>query len=188
MADDVIGRELISRAESLLDRLNISGEEHPDIIQVSSLIKDLITHQKCLEFQISDLIQVKNSMEENQHRYVYLFDDAPIGYVILNSKGRIIQFNKAFLKMIGNENILSGQTLFSNLLNEKDAQSFNLKLSSENFFSNKWKFNVGLLHKENRTVNVQLEIRGHEKSGRKKSLQEVLVTVTRVDDPERVDY
>ncbi|MDW7668770.1 MAG: diguanylate cyclase, partial [Bacillota bacterium] len=56
-------------------------------------------HQE-LVYQNQELIRIQRVLEESENKFKSLFFDAPIGYVIYKSSGRMELFNSSFNKMI----------------------------------------------------------------------------------------
>lgn len=50
---------------------------------------------------ISTLRQSNQQDESNQNKYYSLFDESPVGYLLLDKTGKILESNKTFSKMIG---------------------------------------------------------------------------------------
>ncbi len=79
---------------------------------------------------ITDLKRSQMALEERESRYRLLFEDAPMGYQSLDSDGRFIDVNDAWLRMLGYEkNEVIGSS-FCNFIHPLDAEQF------KNNFSN----------------------------------------------------
>ncbi|MCG8617729.1 MAG: GAF domain-containing protein [Desulfobacterales bacterium] len=133
MADSDFKSSLRKKAEQLMDRL-------PDRLnkietqEIKDLIEELHVHQIELEIQNEELILVQRNLEKNRVRFVNLFNNAPVGYVVLNSVGIIEHFNSTFLTMVkGLDPRRKGQA-FADLLLKEDAETFRARYKA--FFKN----------------------------------------------------
>ena len=111
------------------------------------LIHDLRVHQIQLEMQNDELRRIQAELEASHARYFDLFDLAPVGYLILNTLGIILEANLTAATLLGvNRGQLIGYSFrrfitekyqdiyyfHVNELNETDtSQSFDLELSSK---------------------------------------------------------
>lgn len=98
---------------------------------VETLYHELQVHQVELEIQNEELRNIQSTMEANKLRYISLFDNAPVGYVILDSSGIIKQFNKTFYGIVrDNEVMKRTYVAFADLLDEKSAHIFRSRFAS----------------------------------------------------------
>ena len=67
------------------------------------LIHELETYQIELEIQNEELRLIHEQLKKSREKYVDLYDFAPVGYVILNEKGIIIEANLTAASMLGVE-------------------------------------------------------------------------------------
>ena len=81
-------------------------------------------HQIELELQNEELLEIQARLENNRRRYAHLFENAPVGYVILDSVGIIKHFNHTFLKMNPEIQLKSSGQPFADLLDKTDAGAF----------------------------------------------------------------
>ncbi|MBF0231948.1 MAG: GAF domain-containing protein, partial [Desulfamplus sp.] len=77
-----------------------------------------------LELQNEELRTVQKNLEASRNRYVSLFNNAPVGYVILDSFGIVKQFNESFSEMIRHKRIKTSGQAFADLLVDEDAATF----------------------------------------------------------------
>lgn len=71
---------------------------------VETLIHELSTYHAELEFQNDELRRIRDELEESNKRYKNLFEDAPIGYVLITRDGIIRRVNETFARIIGYDN------------------------------------------------------------------------------------
>jgi PAS domain S-box-containing protein len=84
--------ELRERAEAKVGtRVAPSGSL--SLEESQRLIHDLEVHQVELDMQNEDLRQSRHDLEESRNRYAELYDFAPVGYVTLDAKGKILEIN-----------------------------------------------------------------------------------------------
>jgi PAS domain S-box-containing protein len=112
------------------------------------LVEELSIYQIELEHQNQELIHSQELLQQSKDRYFDLFDNAPIGYLIVNSEGIIKDINKAACLLLGsdkNEFIENKITkiihpdfqdvyyiFFKSLINHKHNQTFDIKLRKSN--------------------------------------------------------
>jgi PAS domain S-box-containing protein len=65
------------------------------------LIQELRSHQAELELQNERLRETEQQLSEAIHRYRELYDTAPVAYVTLDRRGRILEANGAAVAMLG---------------------------------------------------------------------------------------
>lgn len=69
--------------------------------EIKTLLHDYQVHQIELELQNEELRATQAQLEMTRNRFVGLFNDAPIGYLILDEHGVIDQANETFANMVG---------------------------------------------------------------------------------------
>ncbi len=115
---------LREKAKSQIDVCAVDIESMDDET-MKQLFEELQIYQVELEIQNEELRNAQQAMEETKIHYKSLFDNAPIGYVILDHSGMILQYNIAFEEIFGNRgNVVHSGTPFSNLLVDTDAYLF----------------------------------------------------------------
>ncbi len=80
------------------------GEAEPEELSAEEswrLVHELRTHQIELEIQNEELRNAQLSLEEEKKKYADLYDFAPIGYFIFNSRGIIIDVNLTAANLLG---------------------------------------------------------------------------------------
>ena len=94
--------ELRRRAETLLQAVGAPADSPPahDCLQV---LHDLQVHQIELELQNEELRSTQKSLEESRTRFMRLFHQAPVGYVILDGSGMFTEVNITFAEMVGRD-------------------------------------------------------------------------------------
>ncbi|MCG7991737.1 MAG: ATP-binding protein [Candidatus Thiodiazotropha lotti] len=93
-------KELRRQAEKRLqDCKNDSVEIQPE--QLAEQIHELEVHQIELKIQNEDLQRSQMELETSRDQYAELFDFAPVGYLIIDNKGRIVRTNLLSSEMFG---------------------------------------------------------------------------------------
>lgn len=94
-ADDLRRRveALLASASQSADREAFKG--------VGELANELAAHQAELELQNEELRCTQALLQETRDRYAMLFEDAPVGYVVLDAAGIIRQANATWSAMTG---------------------------------------------------------------------------------------
>ena len=70
---------------------------------LDKLIHELQVHQIELELQNDELQNTSRELEKSQYQLADLFDNAPVGYILLNEKFEILNVNLAAAIMLGDE-------------------------------------------------------------------------------------
>lgn len=102
-------RELREEARRRLE--NLSARNEPlDPRDMQALLEELHIHHIELEMQNEELASTRERLEHSQ-KYVHdLFTDAPVGYLVLDEEGRIIEANRTVCSLFDlPERILVGQ-------------------------------------------------------------------------------
>ncbi len=92
--------------------------------EIKKIFHDLRVHQIELELQNEELQNLQQDLEASKHKYVELFDQAPVGYVVLDQKGGIIDINSTLLKMLGKNPETFTTKYFQDLLHGESRQIF----------------------------------------------------------------
>ena len=76
--------------------------EHRVLIQQNrALMEQLKNRQEYLEDQNKKLIETRNALQASQSRFQDLYDNAPMGYLTVNSDGMILETNKMARELLG---------------------------------------------------------------------------------------
>lgn len=117
--------ELRRRAEEKL------GQE---IVELSALseedkarfVHELRVHQIELEMQNDELRKTQLELEQVKDEYYDLYNFAPVGYLVLNKTGLIVNANLASVTMLGVEKSLLKNQRFSNYIDRESQDTFYL--------------------------------------------------------------
>ncbi|MBN2279212.1 MAG: response regulator [Candidatus Marinimicrobia bacterium] len=87
-----------------LDLLAKNQQEPDDIFEekdFKKLIHELKVHQIELEIQNENLIELNQELEQSRNHYFNLFNNAPVGYLMLSKSATIMEVNTTFTKLVG---------------------------------------------------------------------------------------
>lgn len=98
-------------ALALLYRLASAPDSAADALK---LLNELQAHQVELELQQAQIEATERELAEDLARYKGLFQHAPVGYLVVDSEGRIIECNPAGIELFGVErDAIDGNTVAS---------------------------------------------------------------------------
>jgi PAS domain S-box-containing protein len=107
--------ELLKRP---LPELEISESE------IKKLIHELQVHQIQLEMQNDELRKIQLSLQESHDRYTHLYDFAPVGYMTLDSEGKIVEINLTCTQMLGIARVNLLNKKFNSFIDRKSQDTF----------------------------------------------------------------
>lgn len=111
------------------EKFNISKEELEKLekTDLQKLIHELQVHKIELEIQNEELKKTQIDLERSYFQFFYLFHKAPIGYVVLDEFGIIIQVNDTFCEQLKTTADKLKDKPFSNLIYGPDRDLFLLR-------------------------------------------------------------
>jgi PAS domain S-box-containing protein len=115
--------ELRKKAEKYLD---YAAEEKHRIIEadLNSVIHELQVHQVELEIQNEDLRRTQEALTFSRDRFSRLFNFAPVGFLVLEEAGKIIDASETFCRSSGyNYNQLKDKNVFD-FFSEESGKNF----------------------------------------------------------------
>ncbi|ALA60289.1 PAS domain-containing sensor histidine kinase [Nitrospira moscoviensis] len=116
--------DLRRRAETQLSRLVQQSVPSLAPENVEALVHELRVHQIELEMQCHELRKAQAEAEESRNRYRELYESIPIGYVTIDSTGRMIDINPAGLALLGEQPVRRTPTSFNAYFSERDVHRF----------------------------------------------------------------
>lgn len=110
---DARSDEQIPRAETVFrEEIDFSVFEKMSRDEGRKFFEKLQAHQNELKRQNQELRRIQMELSRARDRYASLFENAPTGYLRVDSGGLILQSNRAFAKMVGEaQGKLSGRPL-----------------------------------------------------------------------------
>ncbi len=95
-------RELRKQAERRLQQIKEKAtQDKKNETDAQKLLHELQVHQIELEMQNEELLNAYEAAEAALKKYTLVFDQAPMGFVTLESDGTIVELNFAAAEMIG---------------------------------------------------------------------------------------
>ena len=155
--------ELRRKAEGALrDADAETGDRTPDDLR--QMIHDLRVYQIELELQNEELRRTRVVLEETREeatrardRFIHLYDDAPVGYITVDSSSIIRQCNRTFLDLLGmSEKQVLKKTL-TTFVDTRDRDVFDLRFAA--FFKAPAgkSLDIRLVPREGTPFHVELE-------------------------------
>lgn len=135
-------KDLRRRAEA---KLKAESNPPEDLIplEAAQLIHDLQMHQVELEMQNEDLRLSQIQLEESRSKYADLYDFAPVGYLTLDGRARIVEANITAATLLGVERHKLIDRFFTHFLVEADRLVFR-QLMDHDFPQKKFRGEFGV--------------------------------------------
>jgi signal transduction histidine kinase len=102
-AGDETGRRALRRRAEERLRTHPAGPQLEASEEVLRLIHELQVHQIELELQNEELRRVRDELEASVTRYSELYDFAPVGYVTLDARSKILEINLVGSTLLGKD-------------------------------------------------------------------------------------
>jgi len=93
-------------------------------VDISRLITDIQTYQVELEFQNEELRSAQAQLSRSRDRFMALFNKAPVGHVVLDAAGFVLEANHKILQMIGRNRDAVIRQPFSEFIFPEDRRIF----------------------------------------------------------------
>jgi len=149
---DGLRKQAAKRSCKPVGRINEISEP-----ELKKLIHELHVHQTELEMQ-NEALQKSQSETAHEHRkYTDLYDFAPVGYFILDRKGRIIEANVTGASLLGFEKrSLTGEP-FQRFINPGDFGIFNSHLQKTMTMQSKQKCKLRIVNRDAGSFDAQID-------------------------------
>lgn len=164
------------QAESRLATSPTPAERQVD---TKALLHELHVHQVELEFQNDQLQETQVELQDSRDRYQDLFDAAPVGYLILDPEGRVLEANRTATRLLGVEReafidrrlqVFASDPENVRKLNDHLARTFGAAASEE--------FECSLRRGDEGTIQVRLDSQSVEGPLRSARCRTALIDVT----------
>lgn len=174
---------LRDEAEKLL--LTESGNDgRPLSDKQREVVHDLQVHQIELELQNEELRQAQEALEKSRARYMQLYHNAPVGYVVLDYAGIILEANNVFAGMLNQEASQLHGDVFLNYLHADDRDIFRARWRS--FFKNPGKkqmeMRLGASRRSPRYVTLSAVVNNVPGTVQDQGSEQLLVAITDITD------
>ncbi|ARV14792.1 sensor histidine kinase [Polaribacter sp. SA4-12] len=155
-AKNSINDKLRRRAETKVDK-NLDLLKDVTLDNAKVLLHELEVHQIELEMQNEELRETQHRLEEVKDQYTDLFDFAPIGYLVLDKKGVIVNINLTACDLLGVERALIKGKPLSAYMENGESQKLFLKLQDAFKTGNLEHFELEMRHKSNTFFTASLQ-------------------------------
>lgn len=125
--------KLKEAAEKAIDESSQGSVDVP-FTDFNRIIHHLKLYLTELEFQNKELQQTQNQLKNSESRYAQLYNQAPVGYVTLNSNSIIVQANQTFADMVNTDSSQILNSSLSDFMSDSDQTYFHTHFQA--FFSN----------------------------------------------------
>ena len=117
-----------SLREKALELLQKSPENIASLSpsEISKLAHELSVYQIEMEMQNEELRRAQVELGESQRKYSDLYDFAPVGYFLIDSKGNIVESNLTGASLLGIERTFLTERPFAFYVSMEDRDNFNL--------------------------------------------------------------
>lgn len=126
-SDNIKNNQLRKRAEKRLKR-TFGLLKDVTLEKAKILLHELEVHQIELEMQNEELSEAHHRLEELHDQYIDLFDFAPVGYLVLDRKGIIVNINLTACDLLGIERALIKGKPLSAYMPSKTSRTLFIKL------------------------------------------------------------
>lgn len=148
--------QLRKKAESKVSR-NIDLNKIITLDEAKEILHELEVHQIELEMQNEELRVAQHHLEEVRDRYTDLFDFAPVGYLVLDKKGIIVNINLTACNLLGTERALIKGKPLSAFMESAESRKLFLKLKDAFNSGNLEAFELEMKHKNKTLFTVSFQ-------------------------------
>lgn len=146
---------LRNKAEQMLTQ-NGQPDKEVQQVEVSRLFHELQVYQLELEMQVEELRDISIEIEAQKEKFRHLFNDAPVGYLVVTKYGIIRDANIMAIELLGQDKrVFIGKPL-STFIHSDDADRYYLFLRYLQAVHQQQQCNVRLKSGEMGYLDVQL--------------------------------
>jgi len=176
-------QDLRDKAERLLTPENGNHSQSLSDEQ-REIVHELQVHQIELELQNEELRQAQEALEKSRTRYMQLYHNAPVGYVVLDYAGIIVEANTVLADMLGQDNVQLHGNVFMDYLHDDDQTIFRARWKT--FFKNpgnkQLEMRIGPSKKSMRHVTLSAVIDSVPDAAKGQGSEQLLVAITDITD------
>lgn len=151
--------DLKSKAEQKL-KSNLLSLDSLTEKNIDEFLHDYQVYEIELEMQAEELRESHLDLQHTQQKYADLYDNAPVGYVTLNSRGQILQSNLTFTKMINEERekiVYLSKFFTLYCYDTVSSDRLYLKLNELYQYGNSLSFEIQLRDSNGKRIDVQMD-------------------------------
>ena len=141
------------------ERLQVSPPDDSELRPENfpAILQELQIHQVELEIQNEELRRAREELEESRDQYFDLYDQAPVGYLSTDPKGRILQANLTIATMLGlPRGNLVGQSLYI-FLDSEGQQTLLKHLRADAGNDGRQSLTIEMIRKDGSRFQAQVE-------------------------------
>ena len=112
---------------SIIQEIDERNLSELNIEETAILFEELKIHQVELELQNDELKMAQQNLRQSEQNFADLFNFAPVGYVRLDEKARILQVNQTFAEMLGRSKQDIESKHLASFITEQDLALFNVR-------------------------------------------------------------
>ncbi|MFO7577204.1 MAG: sigma 54-interacting transcriptional regulator [Pelovirga sp.] len=116
--------QLRQKAEEQQRTEDAAASPSMNLVEAQRFFHEIEVHQIELEMQNAELRTTREELEITRAKYTELFDFAPLGYFILDQRGRIMQTNLGGAQLLGVDRSRLAKQPFSQYIEDADGRLF----------------------------------------------------------------
>ncbi len=144
----------------------------------ASLLHALQAHQRELELQNHELRRTQLELVGSRDRYRDLYDRAPVGYLTLDSRGRILEFNQTAARLLDHATDGLARRPLSAFMMAPDADRWHLFLEDAFRQAAPWRIELRFRRRDGHVLECQLDGLQAARSDEPASLRVTLTDIT----------
>ncbi len=165
-------------------KAKLASTKQPISRSNKDLLHELQVHQTELKIQNENLRKAQIALDEFNDRYVEIYDQAPVGYLTLNSDACIIEINLTGAKLLGDDRANFMNRPFATLVVPEDRDYWHTYFMSVLQQDSKQTCELSMLNCNGSRFEVQLDSLRHVKN---KLLQTVSIVMTDITERKKVE-
>ena len=176
-------------AEEIFDQKQIKGTTHKKTQDIEALLHNIQTYQIELELQNEELRQSQDDLKKSENRFMSLFNLAPIGFIVLDENGFILNANYKTLKLLDKKHQELIRKPFSRFIHQDDQGIFLSRFDA--FFKNPANKTMDVRVSSQNDVTVFIRIQGRfveiNEQGSKPNTRQLLLKLSDVTDQKKAE-
>ncbi len=155
--------------------------------EIGSIVHELRVHQIELELQNEDLRAEELALQEERDRFLDLYESAPVGYLTIDAKGKILKANLPAANLLGmDQSSLLGKPIYR-FFRREDADAFYLKIRKLFLTRERLSLEIRIQRDDGTFFHSQLECSATvDEDGRTQSARIVVMDISERKEAEAV--